>query len=153
MLEGRCGCGSVTYQLKTKPMFVHCCHCKDCQRQTGSAFVLNAIIEADRVEFKGPVNEVTLPTPSGKGQVIIRCAECEVAVFSSYLVRLGKLRYVRVGTLDQPDTCPPDVHIFTSSKLSWVPLPSDVPIFENFYNITDVWPEASLARWRTLFGN
>jgi hypothetical protein len=153
MLEGRCGCGAVTYQMHTKPMFVHCCHCKDCQRQTGSAFVLNAIIEADRVTFEGPVNETTLPTPSGKGQIITRCAECGVAVFSAYLVRQGKLRYVRVGTLDDPDSCPPDVHIFTSSKLDWMPLPADVPVFENFYEIPKVWPESSLARWRELFGS
>ncbi len=153
MLDGRCGCGAVTYSLKTNPMFVHCCHCSDCQRQTGSAFVLNAIIESDRVVFDGPVNEMTLPTSSGKDQVITRCAECGVAVFSGYLIRLGKVRNVRVGTLDQADKCPPDVHIFTSSKLPWVALNKDVPVFENYYNFQDVWPEESLSRWRKVFGD
>ena len=116
MLKGRCGCGEVTYQMSSGPMFVHCCHCQECQKQTGSAYVLNAIIEADRVEIDGPVIENTLPTPSGKGQVITRCANCGTAVFSNYLVRMGKLRYIRVGTLDDPSQCPPDVQIFTSSK-------------------------------------
>jgi hypothetical protein len=153
MLTGTCGCGEVSYRMLTEPMFVHCCHCKECQRQTGSAYVLNAIIEADRVEFDGPVIECTLATPSGKGQIITRCAKCGTAVFSSYMVRLGKLRYVRVGTLDDPALCPPDVQIFTSSKQPWVPLNPDIPSFEDFYNFADVWPEDSLARWRVLFGD
>ena len=153
MFEGRCGCGAVSYRMTSKPMFVHCCHCKECQRQTGSAYVLNAIIETDRVEYEGPVGEQALPTPSGKGQAITRCTECGVAVFSSYLVRLGKLRYIRVGTLDEPEKCPPDVHIFTSTKLPWVNLSTQVPVFENFYSFADVWPEESMARLNSLFGD
>ncbi|MDU9007080.1 GFA family protein [Sedimentitalea todarodis] len=138
--------------MTSSPICVHCCHCSECQRQTGSAFVLNAIIEFDRVEVNGDVVENTLPTPSGKGQVITRCVECGVVVFSSYLSRLGKLRYVRVGTLDNPSECPPDVQIFTSSKQSWVPLNPDIPVYEEFYKFEDVWPDASLARWHKLFG-
>ena len=146
MLKGKCGCGAVTYQMTTPPMFVHCCHCSECQRQTGAAYVLNAIIEADRVKFAGPITEHELPTPSGKGQIITRCRDCGVAVFSSYMIRLGKLRYVRVGTLDDPDQCPPDVQIFTNSKQAWVPLSKDIPIFEEFYKFDDVWPQASIDR-------
>ena len=146
MLEGRCGCGAVTYQMMTQPMFVHCCHCGECQRQTGSAYVLNAIIEADRVTCAGPITEHELPTPSGKGQIITRCRDCGVAVFSSYLIRLGKLLYVRVGTLDHPDQCPPDVQIFTSSKQAWVPLREDIPVFDEFYKFDQVWPQPSLDR-------
>ena len=122
MLTGKCGCGATTYKMTSKPICVHCCHCSECQHQTGSAFVLNAIIETDRVEIDGEVVEHTLPTPSGKGQVITRCATCGVAVFSSYMSRLGKLRYIRVGTMDNPAECPPDVQIFTSSKQPWVTL-------------------------------
>ena len=146
MLEGRCGCGAVTYQMMTQPMFVHCCHCGECQRQTGSAYVLNAIIEADRVTCAGPITEHELPTPSGKGQIITRCRDCGVAVFSSYLIRLGKLLYVRVGTFDHPDQCPPDVQIFTSSKQAWVPLREDIPVFDEFYKFDQVWPQPSLDR-------
>ncbi len=149
---GRCGCGKLTYKMATDPMFVHCCHCKECQKQTGSAYVLNAIIEADRVTHKGETTEHTLPTPSGKGQVITRCASCGTAIFSSYLVRLGKLKYIRVGTLDDPDRCRPDVQIFTSSKQPWVPLSADIPSFEEFYDFDEVWPDAALNRWRKVFG-
>ena len=153
MLKGSCGCGEASYQMSSRPMFVHCCHCRECQKQTGSAYVLNAIIETDRIKVNGPVSENTLPTPSGKGQIITRCNYCGTAVFSSYLVRLGKLRYIRVGTLDDPSQCPPDVQIFTSSKQPWVPLNPDIPIFENFYKFDEVWPKDALARWHKLFGD
>jgi hypothetical protein len=146
MLEGRCGCGAVTYRMRSKPMFVHCCHCSECQRLTGAAYVLNAIVEADRVDCTGPVTEHELPTPSGKGQIITRCKDCGVAVFSSYMIRLGKLRYVRVGTLDDPDECPPNVQIFTRSKQAWVPLNEDIPVFEDFYKFDEVWPREALDR-------
>ena len=148
---GACGCGQLTYQLTSAPMFVHCCHCKECQKQTGSAYVLNAIIEADRVSWSGETTEHFLATPSGKGQSIIRCANCGTAVFSEYLVRLGKLRYIRVGTLDHPELCPPDAQIFTSSKQSWVPLNTDILSFENFYEFKEIWPEHALARLNTVF--
>ncbi len=153
MLDGRCACGAVTYNMQTNPIVVHCCHCSECQRQTGSAFVLNAIIETDHVTLDGPVTEMTLPTPSGNGQVITRCKDCGVAVFSNYLSRQGKLRYIRVGTLDNPDKCPPDVHIFTSSKLPWLTLDPVVPVFEGFYRFEEVFPDASMARWNALFGD
>ena len=152
MFEGRCDCGAVTYSMSSEPIVVHCCHCSECQRQTGSAFVLNAIIETDRVELSGDVSEVTLPTGSGKGQVITRCAHCGVAVFSNYKVRMGKLRNVRVGTLDQPGRFAPDVHIFTKSKLPWLKLASDVPVFEEFYDFRKIWPAPALERWDALFG-
>ena len=149
---GSCGCGKVTYQLSSAPMFVHCCHCQECQKQTGSAYVLNTIIEADRVSWKGETTEHTLDTPSGKGQIINRCASCGTAVFSSYLIRLGKLRYIRVGTLDNPDLCPPDAQIFTASKQAWVLLNQDIPIFENFYDFKNVWPEEAYRRLSAIFG-
>lgn len=151
-LTGACACGQLSYRLSSAPMFVHCCHCTECQKQTGSAYVLNAIIEADRVTWSGATTDHTLATPSGKGQIISRCASCGTAVFSSYLVRLGKLRYVRVGTLDKPDLCPPDAQIFTSAKQAWVPLNPDIPVFENFYEFKDVWPEDAYRRLSAIFG-
>ncbi len=151
MLNGRCGCGAVTYRMTSAPMYVHCCHCTDCQRQTGSAFVLNAIIEHDRVEIDGPTVQVTLPTPSGHGQVLTRCADCGVAVCSAYMVRQGKMLFVRVGTLDDPSQCPPTVQIFTATKLPWVVLTPDIPIFEAFYDPAEVLPPEALARRDALF--
>ena len=145
-LEGSCSCGAVRFRLKSAPMFVHCCHCKDCQRQTGSAFVLNALIEADRVEIlSGEPEPVTMPTESGRPHDIYRCPKCRIAVWSTYGGRT-KIRFVRVGTLENPAAVPPDVHIYTRSKLPWVTLPAGVPAFEAYYDSKTLWPAESLAR-------
>jgi len=147
MLEGNCACGAVRYRLTSKPMIVHCCHCRDCQRQTGGAFAINALIETDRIEMLGEAPVViAMPTDSGRPHWIERCPKCQVAVWSDYGGR-GWMKFVRATTLSDPDACPPDVHIFTRSKLPWVGLPADVPAYEIFYaQLSDVWSEEALAR-------
>jgi hypothetical protein len=148
--EGGCSCGRVRYRLTTAPMFVHCCHCKDCQRQTGSAFVLNALIETDRMELlSGEPAPISMATDSGRPHDIYRCPDCRIAVWSDY-GRRGVMRFVRVGTLDDPSGLPPDVHIFTRSKLPWVTLPDGVPSFDVYYDIKEVWPAESLKRREAL---
>lgn len=150
--EGGCACGAVRYRLTSAPMFVHCCHCLDCQRQTGSAFAINALIEADRVMLlSGDPQPVAVPTDSGRPHEIFRCPRCQAAVWSVYGGR-SVLRFVRVGTLDQPSALAPDVHIYTRSKVPWVTLPSGVPAFEAYYDPGQLWPPASLERRRALFG-
>ena len=151
-LEGGCACGRMRYRLTSKPMFVHCCHCKDCQRQTGSAFVINALIETDRVEpISGETEPVPVPTDSGRPHVIHRCATCKTAVWSHY-GGVERLSFVRVGTLDEPSALPPDIHIYTRSKLPWVALPAGVPAVEAYYNSKTMWPAESLARRKVIFG-
>jgi len=150
MIEGGCDCRAVRYRLRTRPMWVNCCHCRWCQRETGSAFVINAMIEADRVELlAGPVDVVDTPSHSGKGQRIARCPTCRVAVWSHYSSPL--VSFVRVGTLDDPDRFPPDVHIFTTSKQPWVQLSGDVPVMPEYYRTADLWPPESIARRNALF--
>ncbi|WP_128291548.1 GFA family protein [Afifella aestuarii] len=145
-LEGGCSCKEVRYRLTSRPMFVHCCHCRDCQRETGSAFVLNALIERDRIElFKAEPVVVTLPTASGLPHDVYRCPNCQIALWSDY-GRRGLLSFLRVGTLDNPHVLAPDVHIYTRSKVPWLELPADVPAFEEYYDLEEVWPTASLAR-------
>jgi len=151
-LEGGCACGAIRYRLKSEPMFVHCCHCRDCQRQTGSAFVLNALIETDRIEIlSGKPEPVGMPTDSGRPHDIYRCPACRIAVWSDY-GRRPALRFVRVGTLDEASALPPDVHIFARSKLPWVGLPKEVPAFEVYYDLNALWPAASLDRRRAILG-
>jgi hypothetical protein len=128
-------------------MFVHCCHCRWCQRETGASFALNALIEADRVSLlKGEVEVVDTPSNSGKGQKIARCPKCHIAVWSNYAGAGDALRFVRVGTLDEPDRLPPDIHIFTASKQPWVVLPSEMPAVEEYYDRAHYWPKESLER-------
>ena len=151
VLEGGCACGQVRYRLTSAPMFVHCCHCKDCQRQTGSAFVLNALIETDRVgRMDGQTASHAMPTDSGRPHDVVRCTTCQTAVWSHY-GGLEKLSFVRVGTLDEPARLTPDVHIYTRSKLPWITLPAGVPAFEAYYDSKTLWPAESLARRRALF--
>ena len=151
-LEGRCGCGEVRYRLTGSPMFVHCCHCLDCQRQTGSAFVLNAIYELDRIELlSGDLEPVPMPTDSGRPHDIYRCKTCQTALWSDY-GRRSRARFVRVGTLEDPSALSPDVHIFTRSKLPWVSLPPEVAAFDVYYETQKLWPPESLARRRAVMG-
>lgn len=150
-IEGSCDCGAIRYRMTTAPMYVHCCHCRWCQRETGSAFVINAMIEAERVELlQGTPLVVTTPSASGKGQKIARCPSCFVALWSNYAGAGDKVRFVRVGTLDDPDRLPPDIHIFTATKQPWVTLPEDALVFEEYYDRNVCWPEESLARRRVL---
>jgi hypothetical protein len=151
-LAGGCACQGVRYRLRSAPMFVHCCHCKDCQRQTGSAFVLNALIETDRIELlSGEPHPVAVPTDSGRPHDIYRCPACQTALWSDY-GRRAALRFVRIGTLDNTTVLSPDVHIYVRSKVPWVALPENVPAFEAYYDAKSVWPPESLERRRAVLG-
>ena len=153
-LTGGCTCRAVRYRMTSKPLFVHCCHCHWCQRETGSAFALNAMIEADRVVLEqGEPEVIHTPSNSGKGQKISRCKTCRIALWSNYAGAGDKVRFVRVGTLDDADRAPPDIHIFTSSKQRWVVLPPGVPAVAEYYDRNEHWPAESLARRRVLLGN
>ena len=149
--RGGCACGAVRYRLTSEPLFVHCCHCLNCQRQTGSAFVINLLIEADRVELlSGEPQQVDVPRDGDLGpQQIFRCPACQVALYSVY-TRPGVL-FVRAGTLDDPSSVAPDVHIFTRSKLPWITLPETVPAFDVYYDSKVLWPAASLERLEAVF--
>jgi hypothetical protein len=143
--EGGCACGALRYQLASEPLVVHCCHCLNCQRQTGSAFIINLLIEADRLEVVGgTAHQVDVPRDDGSMQAIFRCPRCEVALFSEYGPR--EVRFVRGGTLDDPSDITPGVHIFTRSKVGWVTLPPGTPAFDAYYDPKELWPPESLRR-------
>jgi hypothetical protein len=149
--DGGCDCRFVRYRMTTRPMIVHCCHCRWCQRETGASFALNAMIEADRVQLlQGELEVVDTPSNSGKGQKISRCPKCRIAVWSNYAGAGDAVRFVRVGTLDEPDRLPPDIHIFTASKQPWVLIPPSMPAVEEYYKASEMWPADSLARRAAL---
>lgn len=146
-LFGGCDCKHLRYRLNKQPLFVHCCHCRWCQRESGSAFALNAIIEAANVCIEaGSPEVIDTPSNSGKGQKIARCPNCKVAILSNYNGAGDLFHFVRVGTLDHPDTLPPDIHIFTSTKQPWVLLPSNQPAVPEYYDRKKYWPSDSLER-------
>ena len=150
-MEGGCSCRQVRYRLSGAPLIVHACHCRWCQRESGSAFALNAMYEADRVTHLAAEPEITLtPSLSGKGQHIARCPGCRVALWSNYSGAGPRVRFVRVGTLDEPDRLPPDIHIFTSSKQPWVTLPPGAKAVPKYYDARTMWRPESLERYRAL---
>lgn len=150
-LAGGCTCRALRYVVTREPLIVHCCHCRWCQRESGAAFALNALVEAEHAQLvQGEVDVVHTPSASGKGQRVSRCPSCRVAVFSNYAGSGAAIRFVRVGTLDEPDRLPPDVHIFTASKQPWVVIPEGARRFDEYYRTSAVWSAASLARRERL---
>jgi len=146
-LDGGCDCRLIRYRMVKRPLVVHCCHCRWCQRESGASFALNAMIETDYVVHLGAEPEIIdTPSNSGRGQKIARCPKCKVAVWSNYFGAGPVIRFVRVGTLDAPDHLSPDIHIFTSSKQPWVQLPTGVPSVAEYYDRELYWPPESLAR-------
>jgi hypothetical protein len=150
-MEGGCSCGAVRYRLTDEPLFVNCCHCLNCQRQTGSAFVINVLIESDRVKvLQGEPAAVDVPRDDGSMQRIHRCPTCQVALFSEYT--RPEIWFVRAGTLDDPASVAPDAHIYTRSKVAWLTLPDDVPAFDVYYDSKQLWPADKYARVRAALG-
>ena len=152
-LAGGCDCGGVRFALTRAPLVVHCCHCRWCQRETGTAFALNAMVESEYVVLTHGEPEIVMtPSASGKGQRIARCPHCRIALWSHYAGGGETLRFVRVGTLDNPDLLPPDVHIFTATRQPWVLLPEGTPAVSAFYRGADVLSPDSLARRNAAYG-
>lgn len=150
-MQGGCSCGEIRYRLKSAPMWVNCCHCTWCQRETGSAFAVNALIEGDRVELlSGEPEAILTPSNSGRGQTILRCPTCHVAVWSHYSAGT-KIAFVRTGTLDQPHDIKPDIHIFTTTKRPWVILSADTHAVPEYFDAEELWPAESLTRRAALF--
>ncbi len=149
--EGGCTCSNIRYRMTAAPLIVHCCHCRWCQRESGAAFALNALIESSRVTtLEGAPELVPTPSESGAGQHVARCPRCRVALWSHYSAAGPVVTFVRVGTLDEPDRLPPDVHIFARSRQPWVVLPPDAAVCDEYYRRDDLWPEASLRRYLEL---
>ena len=136
-IRGGCLCGKARYRMAAEPLIVHACHCTQCQRLTGSAFALNALIERDKVALlSGALTDFRFP---GSRHTASFCDACGGYLWSEYPSHFEPCRFVRVGTLDEPDRFPPDVHIYTATKQPWVILPDGVPVFEEFYDQAQVW--------------
>lgn len=150
--EGRCACGALSYRMARAPMIVHCCHCRQCQRETGAAFQLIALIERDALAVSGTARDWPRPTGSGWGLIAAGCGDCGTVLWNVYGVTGDAFAWIKVGTLDDPERCPPDVHIFTETRLDWVRLPREVPEFEAFYDPREVWSADAQARRRAALG-
>lgn len=151
--RGECSCGEIHYELTNKPMFVHCCHCSWCQRETGSAFAINALIETSYIRVtKGKPEIVYISSNSGSGQEVARCPSCKTAIWSHYGAAKEVVSFVRVGTLNNPNCYPPDIHIFTSTKQKWVQLGDSIPVMAEYYQRSKYWSEESIERYKRAIG-
>ena len=84
-INGGCACGAIRYECSPAPLAMLRCHCRDCQRETGSAFVINGLIEMPMLEVtEGSPETIQTPSQSGKGQPVVRCPSCHVALWSHY---------------------------------------------------------------------
>lgn len=107
------------------------------------------MIEADRVEvLQGETETIHTPSESGKGQQIVRCTVCKVALWSHYAGAGESIKFLRVGTLDDPGLMPPRIHVYTSSKQPWVVIPAEMQAFDEFYSPREVWPAEAMARFK-----
>jgi hypothetical protein len=147
-LTGGCACGNVRYRMESPPILVHGCHCRYCQRMSGSAFAVNAMIEANCVTSIGEGGPEAIHTPSAlpAGQKIHRCPRCFVALWSNHSQLGDAIVHVCVGTLDEADHLSPDVHCFTATKHPWVTLPDGVPAFAGDYDAAKVWTAEASGR-------
>ena len=144
---GGCACGAVRYALNAAPITVYACHCTDCQRLTGSAFIVSAWIEKTEVELlSGTLDSCRLATGE-RGSVVHFCPQCGTSIWTEYSPGFW---FVRVTTLDRQTLYPPHMHIWTQSKLPWLQLGDDVPIFETYYDRERDWPADSLARFHAV---
>jgi hypothetical protein len=150
-MEGGCSCATLRYELTASPLIVHACHCRDCQRISGGAFVINIWIEKEFVRPSGAIPQsFLLEAGGGKNHEVFFCGKCGAHVWSRYLRAPGDSLFVRAGTLDTPEAVTPDVHVYTRSKLPWLELPRGVPAFESMYKIEEVWSAESKERLRRM---
>ncbi|MBK6707942.1 MAG: GFA family protein [Sphingomonadales bacterium] len=123
MIAGGCNCGAVRYQIEGNPVVVAQCHCKNCQRQSGSAFSVNLMVPVAGVTSTGEL-AVYEDRDTRSGNAVYRkfCGKCGSPIFSD-LAEGNGMTIVKVGTLDDPAPFAPVVSVWTSTKMPWVELP------------------------------
>ena len=126
-LTGACQCGAVRYSIDGGRHRLNVCHCRDCQRQSGSAFGMSLIVEpsAFRVE-SGALETFMTTAASGRQKTCAFCPKCGVRIYNA----TSALMAIKPGTLDDTSGLSPDAHYWTKRKQSWTTLPDDIPCFD-----------------------
>ena len=179
-ITGGCACKKLRYTLHAPPLVVHCCHCTECQCQSGCVvpyhvspdliktlticccrgpFAINALVEHHNITHdEGEPELVHCPAANEGGQTIARCKECKVAIWSNYSKSGELIRFVRAGTLDK-DPSGKDVwkghldtmvHIYTTTKVPWLTLPKNAKTFDALYDLDSDWSSESKQRMGKL---
>lgn len=140
-LTGSCYCGMVTYTMKASPIFVNCCHCRNCQQLSGSAFAINIMIEASNIDITSTAQPQSVTgdkkqVPQGDEQPKegggTRCPnpKCATLLWGTHPFFKDKIIFLRAGTLNESDRIVPDAHFFVRSKHPWITIPEGVKQFD-----------------------
>ncbi|MEM7412121.1 MAG: GFA family protein [Myxococcota bacterium] len=128
-MTGGCQCGAVRYRIEGPPKAVTACHCRECQRQSGSAFGMSLIVARDGFHLdQGDVQVYSRVGESGLEVAGAFCGICGTRLYHD-LERNPTTRNVKAGTLDDPSECAPILHVWTDSRQRWFTLPEAVPHF------------------------
>jgi GNAT superfamily N-acetyltransferase len=138
--SGQCTCGDVTVSLDEPPLFVHACHCLDCQARSGSAFSLSGIIAARSMCLRGMNPDAVQLSPR---TTLFQCERCHTPLYMSSTA-FPATHVLKIGGLGS--AFPPQAHIWVKRKQPWVKLPQDVPAFAEGYSRDEVWSAESLRR-------
>ena len=134
-LRGRCVCGAIRYEISREPLRVYACHCKDCQRFTGSAFAIGVVVPSEAFQLTGPETRLVPNgiTEGGRLKRLSACPECGTRLFGDlrpdWLYK-GMVRAVLGGTLDDTSWLRPTIHVWTRSAQPWVILPDGSTVYE-----------------------
>jgi hypothetical protein len=129
-MAGGCQCGTVRYQISGPPVELYVCHCRECQKQSSSAFGISAIVR--RADFKitqGEVKSWTRPTDTGRRLRCVFCPDCGSRLWHERVSEILPTISVKGGSLDKPVDLAQAVHIWTSRKLEGVVIPEGVKRF------------------------
>jgi hypothetical protein len=128
--EGGCICGAVRYRVSGKPAIGLVCHCRFCQRRSGSAFAVIGYFDERSVEIvKGKLAlHEHRSDESGRWLRIEFCPACGTTVTHTAELRPG-MRAIAGSSFDEPDWFRIERHIWTRSKRPWVQIPPDVAVF------------------------
>jgi hypothetical protein len=126
VIEGGCRCGAVRYTIALDALPpVYACHCHICQRVSGSAFSVQALVPETSLTVTGPI-VVSEITTEDRTSVQRFCGDCYARIYNTNTRRPG-IAVVRAGTLDRSEELDCRAHIFTAYKQGWFPIPEDVP--------------------------
>jgi hypothetical protein len=136
---GGCQCGAVRYRIAGERLVVYACHCRDCQRQTASAFALSIPVRASAFAVQGRLDRWSRTADSGATTDCFFCPACGTRIYHASSRSPDRVT-VKGGTLDETADLTPVAHLWMSRKQPWLPLPTGVPMF-------DTQPD-DLAGWR-----
>ena len=128
---GGCLCGSVRYESEAEAVLTAVCHCRDCQKQTSSAFSVLVALPKGSLRTEGQALASVETVGDDTGLPIIRrfCPKCGSAIMSE-IAATPELEWLKAGTLDDPSWLRPQLHMWSDSAQPWVSIDDTIPAYE-----------------------